>query len=101
VTDAAETESMWSVWRPHILVWLALVALLCLTVVLAYLPLGSFNVVWAIGIAAIKVALVVMLFMELKRPNALVRLSAAAGLLWLIVLFVLTLSDILTRASGN
>jgi cytochrome c oxidase subunit IV len=65
----------------------------------AYLPLGPFNVVIGLGIAAVKAALVGLLFMNLKRSGPLMRLVAAAGFFWLVILFALTLSDVLTRMS--
>ncbi len=77
--------------------WAALLVPLALTFRLAYAPLGAFNVVSALGIAAIKAALVGFLFMNLKRSGALMRLAATAGFCWLIILFALTLSDVLTR----
>ncbi|MGO4572629.1 cytochrome C oxidase subunit IV family protein [Microvirga sp. 2TAF3] len=101
MSDAAERAGVWSLWRRNLLIWAALLALLSLTLGFAYIPLGPFNVVWALGIAAIKVGLVALLFMELRRSSTLIRLAAATGFLWLIILFALTLSDILTRSSGS
>ncbi|WP_414474503.1 cytochrome C oxidase subunit IV family protein [Microvirga sp. M2] len=101
MSDQTGNVSVWSLWRRNLLVWLALLVLLGLTFALAYIPLGPFNIVSALGIAAIKVGLVSFLFMGLARSSALIRLAAAAGIFWLIVLFSLTLSDILTRLSGR
>ena len=50
-----------------------------------------------IVIAFVKAGLVVMLFMELASSKPLIRLAAAAGLVFLIVLFALTLADVLSR----
>ncbi len=40
-----------------------------------------------------------LFFMGLVRENTLLRLAAAGGFFWLIIMFVLTFSDYFTRAS--
>jgi cytochrome c oxidase subunit 4 len=92
----------YAIWRKNGLVWLALLILLGLTFGAAHLPLGGFNVVAGLGIAAIKVALVVVIFMGLGRSAPLIRLAAGAGVFWISILFVLTLTDVMaSRQSGN
>jgi cytochrome c oxidase subunit IV len=92
----------YAIWRRNGLVWLALLVLLALTFAAAHLPLGGFNVVIGLAIAGLKVALVALIFMGLGRSAALMRLAAAAGLIWLAILFMLTLTDVLTtRAPGS
>jgi cytochrome c oxidase subunit 4 len=88
-----------ALWRRNLPIWAALVVLLGLTCGAAYLPLGPFNVAVGLAIAAAKAAIVALLFMNLRRSSALVRLAAAAGFFWLVVLFALTLSDFVTRFS--
>ena len=96
---SAET---YAIWRKNGLVWLALLVLLGLTFWAAHLPLGGFNVVVGLAIAGIKVTLVIVIFMGLGRSAPLIRLAAAAGVFWLTILFVLTLTDVLaSRQSGN
>lgn len=85
----------YAIWRRNGLVWLALLILLGLTFTIAHVPLGSFNVVAGLVIAAIKVTFVVVIFMGLGRSSALVRVAAAAGVFWLAILFVLTLTDVI------
>jgi len=97
VSGAGHPASAWPLWRRNLPIWAALLVLLGITFVAAYLPLGAFNIVAALGIAAIKAALVGLLFMNLKRSGPLMRLAAAAGFFWLVILFALTLSDELTR----
>jgi cytochrome c oxidase subunit 4 len=87
----------WKLWRRNGLIWAALMSLLTLTLVLAYVPMGVFTPTAGIAIACIKAGLVVMLFMELARSRPLIRLAAAAGLVFLTVLFALTLADVLSR----
>jgi cytochrome c oxidase subunit 4 len=92
----------YGILRRNGLVWLALLVLLGLTFWAAHLPLGSFNVVVGLAVAAIKVSLVVVMFMGLVRSPALIRLAASAGVFWLAILFVLTLTDVIaSRRSGN
>jgi cytochrome c oxidase subunit 4 len=93
----AEHENTRSLWLQPLLVWLALLILLCLTVGSAYVPLGAFNNVINLSIAALKAVLVFIFFMHLARSSALLRLAAIAGLFWLSFMFSLTFSDYLTR----
>jgi cytochrome c oxidase subunit IV len=85
------------IWRRTLPIWLALMGLLAATLVLAYVPLGGFNPVVALGIAAVKAALVAVFFMHLKRPDPLLRLAGCAALLWLFFMFSLTFGDLLSR----
>jgi cytochrome c oxidase subunit 4 len=87
----------WKLWQRNGLIWFSLMCLLALTVILAYLPMGVFTPTAGIAIAFAKAGLVVMLFMELARSRPLIRLAAAAGLVFLTVLFALTLADVLSR----
>jgi cytochrome c oxidase subunit 4 len=87
-------------WRPPfplVASWLGLLALLALTVTMAYLPLGAFNIVVALGIGATKALIVAAFFMELRYRGARLLVFAAAGLFWLGILFWLGLMDFLTR----
>jgi cytochrome c oxidase subunit 4 len=78
-------------------VWLALAALLALTVLLAYQPLGALALPVSLTIAAAKAALIAFCFMNLKRPMPLLRLAGTAPLLWIAFLFTLILADLVTR----
>jgi cytochrome c oxidase subunit 4 len=88
----------YAIWRKNGLVWLALLVLLGLTFGGAHLPLGNLNVVIGLVIAGIKVTLVIMIFMGLATSPSLIRLAAAAGLFWLAILFVLTLTDVIASS---
>lgn len=87
-----------AIWRRAFPVWLALVALVGATLLLAYVPLGRFNPAVALGIAALKGSLIALFFMNLRRPDPLLRLAGAASLLWICFMFALTFADALTRA---
>jgi cytochrome c oxidase subunit 4 len=87
-------------WRPSlplVSAWLALLALLALTVTIAYLPLGAFNAVVALTIGATKAAIVAAVFMELRHRGPRTFIFAGAGLFWLGILLWLGLMDFLTR----
>jgi caa(3)-type oxidase subunit IV len=75
----------------------ALVLLAVASLAVAYLPLGPLNAPVNLAIAATMVTLLWLFLMDLIGADALVRLIAVAGLLWLSFMFVLTLSDYLFR----
>lgn len=101
MSGAARTPSAGAIWRRNLVVWAALLGLLGLTFEAAYLPLGAFNTVAGLAIATVKAGLVALLFMGLRRSDALIRLAAGAGFFWLVVLFALTLSDVLSRLADR
>lgn len=78
-------------------IWLAVVALLGLSLGTSYLPLGDGNSVICIAIAFVQALLVWSFFMRLRWSGILVRLIAAAGLIWFLLLLGLSLTDYLTR----
>lgn len=78
-------------------IWLALVALLGLSLGTSYLPLGGGNSVICIAIAFVQALLVWSFFMRLRWSGILVRLIAAAGVIWFLLLLGLSLTDYLTR----
>lgn len=90
-------------WReilwPEGAVWLSLLALLVLTILSAFMPLGSFGTAANLGIAAVKALLVAAFFMHLRQSPGLNRLAVALGLLWLSLLLVLTVGDLLARST--
>jgi len=75
----------------------ALLILLAVTVGAAHIPLGPWSPVAAMGIAAVKTALIGLVFMHLQQETSLVRVFSLAGLIWLTILLVLLASDYLTR----
>ena len=81
----------------YLLIFAALLALTALTVQIAYVDLGFLNTVVALGIACFKATLVVLYFMHLRYAASLPKLFWVAGLLWLVILLGITMSDYLTR----
>lgn len=84
-----------------VLVCGALLGLLALTVGAAHVDLGPANVWIGLAISAAKAGLILSVFMNLRRESHLVRLAAAASLLWLSVALTLTMSDYLSRGWGD
>ncbi len=79
-------------------VWIALLILTGVTVAVAFLNLGSFSVVVALVIATIKSLLVALFFMEVRYSPAITRIVIVAGLLWLSIMLLLSLTDFASRA---
>jgi cytochrome c oxidase subunit IV len=85
------------IWRRNLIVRALLVSLVLLTLWLAYLPLGLFNLPAALLIAAAKILLLAAFFMELRIAPRFIQMAAAAAFLWIAVLFALTFSDLASR----
>ena len=78
-------------------VYLALLGLLGATIGVAHLHLGPWNPVLNLSIAAAKAFLIAWFFMHVREGPPLVRLAAFGGLLWVGILFGLSLTDWLAR----
>ena len=74
-----------------------LMFLLVITLVAAYFNLGMFNLPIAMAIAFAKAVIVVLFFMHVRWSTNLVKFFAVAALLWLSIMFVLTLADYMSR----
>jgi cytochrome c oxidase subunit IV len=82
------------------LILLALMVLTATTTGVAFLNLGVFSPVVAIGIACIKATLVILFFMHIKYSSRLMMLTVGAGFFTFLVLITMTLSDYMSRAWG-
>jgi cytochrome c oxidase subunit 4 len=74
--------------------YLALIALLALTVGSSFLPLGFGNTLVNLAIAFAKAGVILVAFMGLRRGEPLLRLVAAVAGLWLLILFGLSWVDL-------
>jgi cytochrome c oxidase subunit 4 len=79
-------------------VWVALLILTGVTVTVAYLNLGAFSIVVALVIATIKSILVALFFMEVRYSPAITKIVIIAGILWLLILLLLSLTDFASRS---
>ena len=88
--------------RTYIHVWIALLILTGLTAALSRINLGPWSASVATTIAITKALLVALFFMHLRYERSkIVWVWAAAGIFWLAILFLLTLTDFATRGYLN
>ena len=80
-----------------LLAWAGLIVLLLASLGYAYLPGAPLKLAGGLGIAAGKVALIAIVFMQLGKASPLARVAAGAGLAWLSLLFLFSFADFLTR----
>jgi len=78
-------------------VFAALIVFTAITVAVAYIDLGIFNIYIALTIAAIKALLVLLYFMHLRYTGRLTWAFAATGFVWLLIIISLTMSDAISR----
>src|ERR1043165_3372841 len=83
--------------KTYAVVFAGLIALTVITTAVAFVDLGSFSVVAALGIATCKMLLVALWFMHVRHSSKLTKLVVLGGLLWLAILLLLTLTDFATR----
>jgi cytochrome c oxidase subunit 4 len=83
--------------RVYYAVFVALLVLTAITTAVAFVDLGPWNTVVALGIAFLKATLVALFFMHVKYSPRLTQIVVAGGLFWLVILIALTLSDFVSR----
>lgn len=83
--------------KQYALTWVALLALVLITTLVAMVDLGPFTMVIAITIAATKASLVAAFFMHALYENKVVRIILAGGILWFLIMVSLTLGDYVSR----
>ncbi len=78
-------------------VWLALMALLALTVAGSFTVTGAASAAVSFGVAAAKVALIFWFFMQLRTEKGLIRVFAVGAIAWLLILLTFATIDYATR----
>jgi cytochrome c oxidase subunit IV len=78
-------------------VWFVLLLLLFGMFGLSHFNLHALGTGAIFAIAGIQMFLVLIFFMRLRQSPNLIRVLAATGFFWLLILFVLAFSDYLTR----
>lgn len=58
---------------------------------------GPLNIIVAMSVALVKATLVVLYFMHVKYSSRLTQVIVIAGIFWLVILLVFTLSDYFAR----
>lgn len=83
---------------PELGVFLALFVLAATSVLVAFWSaLGGLAILACLAIAVVMAALVMIFFMHLRSAMAVMTLAGLAGVVWLAILFGLTMADYLTR----
>jgi cytochrome c oxidase subunit 4 len=85
---------------PQKVYYLVFVTLLCLTLVtvdVAFYNFGFLNIYIAMAIATAKALMVVLYFMHVRYSSRLTWIFVGAGVFWLLILFILTFADYITR----
>ena len=86
--------------KAPLLALIALTLLLCLTIGLSFVPMGAMggiNLIVSLIIAGTKIAIIVVVFMELPKARPVQQLAAGVGVFWLTFLFLLGFADYLSR----
>jgi cytochrome c oxidase subunit IV len=83
--------------RAYIAVFVALIVLTGITVWAAGQDFGAYNTAVAVGIAVVKATLVVLIFMHVKWGTKLTQLYVVAGVVFLLILIAITMSDYISR----
>ncbi len=78
-------------------IFAVLMVLTGITVAVAFINLGVLNFTVAISIALVKATLVILFFMHVKYSSRLTKLILVTGFFFLAVLFVMTMTDYLSR----
>ncbi len=81
----------------YIIIGVILLGLTLATYLAAFINLGPWNTVIALGIAAVKAILIILFFMQARFSHGMTRVAIGAGLLWLGILLVGTMDDIISR----
>jgi cytochrome c oxidase subunit 4 len=83
----------------YYIVYFTLVALTLFTCALSMVPQAGWHATVGLGIAALKAGLIAVFFMHILTRDRLPWLALLSGILWMSILFGLTLTDYLTRMS--
>jgi cytochrome c oxidase subunit 4 len=83
--------------KTYAIVFTILIVLTFVTTGVAYIDLGFFSVVVALGIACIKMLLVALWFMHVRHSSKLTKLTLLGSVLWLFIMLSFTLGDVVTR----
>jgi cytochrome c oxidase subunit IV len=83
--------------KTYLIIYGALMGLMFLTLLAANFDLGAANFAIAMGIATVKMVLIILYFMHVRYSDHLTKVFSTAAFLWLLILVVLTLNDYFTR----
>ena len=87
--------------KTYLLILLALLVLTATTTGAAFINMGVFSPIVALGIACLKAVLVILFFMHIRYSSKVMMLTVGAGFFTFMVLVGMTLADYFTRAWGR
>ena len=81
----------------YVVAYLVLLALTLITTLIAYLNLGVWSTVIAIGIATIMASIIAGIMMHALYESLLIRVVVSGGIIWFLFMMTLTLGDYVSR----
>jgi cytochrome c oxidase subunit 4 len=87
--------------RVYVGIFATLMVLTAVTTWVAFIDLGPLNVVIMLAIAGVKASLVILWFMHARYESTLTRVSIVGAVFWLLVLIVISASDVFMRARSE
>lgn len=98
----SETRRVLVACKDLALLWLVLILLVGATLAAAFLVVApSLKTTINLAIAGVQVLIIAIAFMNLHTSTALLRLTAAAAIYWLVIMFVLTFNDYQSRPASS
>ena len=98
MTNAESSTVVRDLWLRNGSILLMEFVLLSISFSAAFIPMNGYNTAVNLAIAGVMALIGLLFFMELLHGTVLLRLAAAAGFFFLIIMFPLTFADYLTRA---
>ena len=86
--------------KTYLTILLALLVLTAITTSAAFINMGVFSPIVALGIACLKAVLVILFFMHIRYSSRVMMLTVGAGFFTFLVLITMTLSDYISRNWG-
>ena len=86
--------------KTYLSILIALLVLTATTTGAAFINMGVFSPIVALGIACLKAVLVILFFMHIRYSSKVMMLTVGAGFFTFLVLITMTLSDYISRNWG-
>ena len=83
--------------KAYVFAWLGLLGLALVNTLIAFLNLGLWNMIIAVGIATVMASLVAGFLMHALYETRVIRIILAGGVIWFLIFVSLTLGDYMTR----
>ncbi|SRR5579883_1394384 len=92
-------NTLTQLWLRNAAILLVELMLLAISVMAAFIPMDNYNTAVNLAIAVMMAIVGLLFFMGLLHEGVILRLAAATGFTWLIIMFILTFIDYFTRRS--